>query len=236
MSAKIVDLSNYQAGFDFAAFKAGGGIAVICKASEGTSIADKSYRTFRPKALAAGLGFASYHFLRKGDMQAQAAYYLKCASPVQGERVVCDYEDASVPLTAAVDFLKAIRAADPSLQLTMYGSNVLEEALGTAKNDWLAANTSLWTAAYNNSGPGKYPTQVWPQWSLWQYSDNERVAGFYGAVDGNKFNGSDENCLKWFGPASAPEPQPEPGVGAFVSISVSGPVTITVNGVEVYSG
>jgi hypothetical protein len=73
---------------------------------------------------------------------------------------------------------------------------------------------------------------------LWQYSDNERVAGFSGAVDGNKFNGSDENCLKWFGPAAepAPEPQPEPGVGAFVSISVSGPVTITVNGVEVYSG
>jgi len=226
MAAKVVDLSRYQAGFDFEAFAEGGGIAVICKASEGSTIADSSYKTFRERARNAGLAFASYHFLRAGDMQAQASWYLKCACPVEGERVVADYEDDSVSLADLVAFLKAIRAADPTLQLTVYGSNVLEETIGAQTVDWLKENTSLWTAAYSST-PGSYPQQVWPFWSLWQYSDREEVDGFDGPVDGDVFNGDDAACLKWFGPAAAPAPEI-----ATVAITTTGKVRVVVNGQE----
>ena len=207
MSApKIVDLSRYQVGFDFLSFKQGGGIAVICKASEGASLADSSFRTFRSQAKSAGLAFASYHFLRPGDMQAQARFYLSTAQPADGERVVADYEDEDVSLADLVDFLQEIRAVAPSLQLTVYGSNVLEEMIGSQTVDWLAQNTSLWTAAYSSS-PGAFPAQVWPVWSLWQFTDAADVPGFDGPVDGDEFNGSDEACLKWFGPAAVPPPE-----------------------------
>lgn len=205
MAVICVDLSDYQAGFDFDAFKAGGGLGVICKATEGSWIEDQSYKAFRSAAKSAGVAFASYHFLRSGDMAKQASYYLDFAAPDQGERVVADYEDESVSLSDLVNFLKAVQAQRPDLQLTVYGSNVLEETLGSQTVDWLAQNTSLWTAAYSSS-PGKYPTQVWPFYSLWQYTDSVSVPGFNGSVDGNKFNGSNDLFLKWMGPGAAPSP------------------------------
>jgi lysozyme len=229
-SPKIVDLSRYQAGFAFVSFQQGGGLAVICKASEGTT-ADSSYKTFRSQAQSAGLAFASYHFLRPGDMQAQARFFLQTANPQNGERVVADYEDDNVSLADLVAFLQEVRALQPSLQLTVYGSNVLEEAIGSATNDWLAQNTSLWTAAYSSS-PGSYPTQVWPVWSLWQFTDAAAVPGFDGPVDGDNFNGSDELCLKWFGPSAAP-PEPAPPEVATVEITVTGSVKLIVNGQEI---
>jgi lysozyme len=231
MSApKIVDLSKWQEGFDFFSFQQSGGIAVICKASEDDNIADSCYAGFRRDAKNAGLGFASYHFLRPGDMEAQAEWYLSCANPDDGERVVADYEDASVSLNDLVDFLKAIQSLNSSLQLTVYGSNVLEETVGSQTVSWLADNTSLWTAAYSST-PGSYPQQVWPVWSLWQYTDCASVPGFDGDVDGNQFNGDDPACLRWFGPADAPAPPAEDV--PVVTITTTGKVTLIVNGQEV---
>jgi lysozyme len=225
-----VDISNYQAGFNFAQFKAGGGLGVILKASEGTTLADKSYPTFRPAALAAGLKVASYHFIRSGDMQEEARFYLRCAAPEHGERVVCDWEDAKVSVTDVVNFLKEIQSLRPSLQLTVYGSNVLEENVGA--NQWLADNTSLWTAAYTGtSNPGSYPTQIWPQWSLWQYTDAGVAPGFSQGVDCNRFNGSDANFLAWMGPADQPTPPPEAGT---VDMQVSDGVVVKINGQQVW--
>jgi lysozyme len=226
---KVVDLSRYQSGFNFTAFAMSGGLAVICKASEGSTIVDSSYATFREQALAAGLKFASYHFLRSGDMQEQARFYLRCAEPEHGERVVADFEDDSVSLDDLVAFLKEIRSIRPSLQLTVYGSNVLEESVGSSPNDWLHDNTSLWTAAYSSS-PGAYPQQVWPVWSLWQFTDNASVSGFNGSVDGDQFNGSDAQCLAWFGPADRPAPAPPHPSEPTVAITTTGNVRVIING------
>jgi len=45
-SVICVDLSNYQAGFNLQTFKDGGGLGVILKATEDTSIKDHSYPIF----------------------------------------------------------------------------------------------------------------------------------------------------------------------------------------------
>jgi GH25 family lysozyme M1 (1,4-beta-N-acetylmuramidase) len=227
MPVICVDLSRYQQGFDFPAFKASGGLGVICKATEGSTLQDSSYQTFRKEALAAGLKFASYHFLRPGDMRKQARFYLQHADPQDGERVVADHEDYGVSINELIEFLDEIRDEDPSLQLTVYGGNVLEEQLGGKPNEWLADNTSLWTAAYA-SAPGAYPSQVWPQWSLWQYSGSGSVPGFTGDVDLNVFNGPNSQFLKWMSPAAAADP-----AAPVVAIAVSAGVRLLVNGKEI---
>jgi lysozyme len=226
MGVICVDLSKYQAGFSFGDFAEAGGLGVILKASEGTTIKDSSYKTFRVEALAAGLKVASYHFFRSSDPVEQAEWYLKCATPDQGERVVCDVEDNTVEKGSVTNFLKHIRQTRPDLQLTVYTGHVGEEAEAQwGRFEWLAENTSLWTCQYSLS-PSPWASQTWPQWSLWQYTDQGRVAGFPGSVDCNRFNGSDENFLKWMGPALAAAPAPAGTVT--LTLSSSRPVTLIV--------
>lgn len=236
MAVICVDLSKYQAGFNFGAYKAGGGLGVILKASEGTTVKDSSYTTFRPQAEAAGLAIATYHFFQTSDATSQADWYLQCASPDQGERMVCDFEKDGTTIANMITFLKRIQAQRPDLQLTVYSGHLIKDQLGSSTNDWLAKNTSLWIAQYTSAAAPSWPKQVWPQWSLWQYSDQNSVPGFSGAVDTNRFNGPDANFLAWMGPAGvAPSPpQPEPGTQPTVAITLSSdrPVNLVVTAGE----
>jgi lysozyme len=195
-----VDLSSYQKGFNFEDFKAGGGLGVILKASEG-SFRDPDYSTFWDQAIDAGLAVGSYHFLRPGDMNDQASFLLNVVKPRQGERVVADYEIAGISLDDLVTFLQAIRTSRPDLQLTIYSGYLIKQQLGKKRNAWLANNTSLWLAQYTTGEPS-WPTATWPNWSLWQYTSQGTVAGFSRPLDCNRFDGANANFLKWMGPPS----------------------------------
>jgi GH25 family lysozyme M1 (1,4-beta-N-acetylmuramidase) len=198
-----VDLSHYQRGFNFGAFKDGGGLGVILKASEGQFSRDPDYSTFRQQALDANLAVASYHFLRPGDMEAQAQFFLGIVKPRQSERLVADYEVAGITIDDLIGFLTAIQGARPDLQLTVYSGFLIKEQLGSTRNDWLANNTSLWIAQYTTQSKPSWPTATWPTWSLWQYTDNGTVPGFSGVLDCDRFHGSDKNFIKWMGPPLA---------------------------------
>lgn len=199
-----VDLSRYQRGFNFQDFKNDGGLGVILKASQGVSFRDPDYSTFRQEALDAELAVASYHFLLPGDMEAQADFFLNVVNPRQRERVVADHEArAGRPpptLGELVSFLRAINDQRPDLQLSVYSGNVIKEQLGSTRNAWLAANTSLWIAHYTNRPEPLWPSATWPNWSLWQYTDHGDVQGLGQPLDCNRFNGSGANFLKWMGP------------------------------------
>lgn len=241
-SVICVDLSHYQAGFNFQSFKNGGGLGVILKATENTSIKDHSYPTFRAQALAAGLAVASYHFLHSGDIEAQAEFFLSAVNPRQSERVVADHEkpagESAPSLDDLIAFLQAIQSARPDLQLTVYSGNLIKEQLGSTRNAWLAENTSLWLAQYT-AGQPSWPSATWPAWSLWQYTDGGAVPGFGDPLDCDRFNGSGENFLKWIGPpslAASVTPKPIPraeGVKIAMTIEADGPVSLTINGVPV---
>jgi len=233
MTVICVDISRYQAGFNMQAFKDSGGLGVILKASEGTSIKDSSYDAHRANALAAGLAVASYHFFRPSDPETQADWFLECANVNWGERVVCDVEDPSCEKGSVKAFFQRIISQRPDLQLTVYTGHVGEEAEAEwGRSEWLAENTSLWTCQYASS-PSPWASETWPQWSLWQYTDNGSVPGFNGPVDCNKFNGSDENFLAWMGPVSEPAPAPTPSFSV-VDMTVSDGVQVSINGVVVW--
>ena len=206
----VIDLSHHNSVSSFAAVKSQGIVGVIHKCTEGRSIVDKMYESRKAHALAAGLKWSSYHFLRPGDMQGQMVHYVNIAKPVHGERMCLDYEISAVSindLCAAVQFLLDIGR---NLQITIYSGHLLKEKLGDARNEFLRANTSLWVAQYTTESP-TWPTGTYATWSLWQYSDGSvggtprNVAGVTLPVDCNMFNGSRENLEKWFGPAGVEE-------------------------------
>jgi GH25 family lysozyme M1 (1,4-beta-N-acetylmuramidase) len=235
-----VDLSHHNPEPNWAQLKAGGTLGVILKATEGTTYTDKTFATRRGRAKAAGLKVASYHFLKHGKVAAQMEHYLETVAPEPGERVVIDYEDAACVLADLRDAVRWLLSQPLDLQVTVYSGHLIKEQLGTTK-DVLLADTALWIAQYGSTV--SWPTATWPAWSLWQYTDKETVAGISAPVDGNRFNGSDDNFLKWFGPAGAepvpPEPEPLPempvvavsvplGVTVAVTNTSDGPVQVTV--------
>jgi lysozyme len=199
MASPVIDLSHHNPDPDWAAVKAAGVLGVIHKATEGAGYADPDRRPRLAAAYRAGLLIATYHFMRPGDMAAQVAFYLKTIDAAKGERVILDYEDPKIPVSDLRDAVQAIWDARPDLQITVYSGNLIKEQLGNA-SDPLLAKTSLWIAQYNNSGP-RWPTQVWPNWSLWQWTDSETVPGISRPVDGNKWNGTADSLARWLAPA-----------------------------------
>jgi GH25 family lysozyme M1 (1,4-beta-N-acetylmuramidase) len=207
MNPIVVDLSHWNPTPDWAALKAGGTVGVIHKATEGTGNVDGTLFDRAKAAMAVGLKWSTYHFLRPGSLPQQMDHYLKTINPVQGERVCLDYEDTGVHIGDLEYCVNYIRGKRPDLQITIYSGHVIKEQLGS-KTSQVLATTSLWLAQYSTTP--SWPTQVWPTWSLWQYTDKATVQGINAPVDGDKFNGSSEQCLAWFGPAgTVPEPQPK---------------------------
>jgi len=197
MTSPVIDLSHHNPTPDWQAIQAAGVVGVIHKATEGASYADPDRKPRLAAAYRAGLKIATYHFMRPGSMSWQMDHYLRTIDPANGERVVLDHEDAGVSLAnlkVAVSYLWAKR---PDLQITIYSGNLIKEQLG-GKPDDLLIKTSLWLAQY---GPTpKWPTAVWPAWSLWQWTDKEKVPGISAPVDGNKWNGTIDALKRWFGP------------------------------------
>lgn len=244
-TAKAIDLSHHNPEPNWPQLKAGGILGVILKATEGTSYVDPTYQARRAAALSAGFAVSSYHFFH-GNAEKEMAHYLKTVAPVQGERVCIDHEAEATlqQLEDAVAYLVSVR---PDLQISIYSGHLIKDQLGSKTSEILSKNTSLWVAQYNDKGPS-WPKQVWPQWSLWQFTDKAKVAGISQPVDGNQFNGSDENLVKWFGPVQSepapspdpdPAPKPEPQL-TLIRIAIDAPddalITITVNGKEIHNG
>jgi lysozyme len=233
----VVDLSHWNPTPDWKKLKADGCVGVIHKASEGTSYVDNMLFSRASAAIAAGLCWSTYHFLKAGNIQAQMDHYLKTVNPKQGERMCIDHEEKATlgELEAAVSYLHAKR---PDVQVTVYSGHLIKEQLGSAFNATLAA-TSLWIAQYTTAAAPSWPSGTWPQWSLWQYTDKASAAGVSAPVDGNRWNGDPANLPLWFGPATVappvPEPEPTP-TPATVSIAIAASpgtlISVTVNGVQ----
>lgn len=228
----VVDISHWQTEPDFTKVKAGGVVGIILKATEGTGYVDPTFMAREEKARKAGLITSSYHFLKHGSIGAQMSHYMRTAAPPPGGRVVIDYEDAACTLD---DLRAAVNELMPlQVQITIYGANGFLGAQLGGKRDELLATCPLWVASYTtNSQPTtKDLAATWPVWSLWQYTDKATVSGFSAPVDGNVFNGTDEQLVKWLSPAgSVPALVPQPPVEApivTVSINSDTPVNIVL--------
>ena len=235
MTAKCIDISHWQGFPRFDEVRAAGVVACIMKATEGASYIDPNRATNYIAATKAGIACCTYHWLKPGDAADQMRFYLDVVDPQPGERMVIDYEEDGCTLAdlhEAVDFLKS----DPrGLQVTVYSGHLLKEQLNGDCDEFLAANTDLWLAQYADADNISWSTGTYPQWTLWQYSETGSVSGIDGgAVDLDKFNGSDADLVAWISPAGK---QPGP-VLIPISIAITLPddaaITISINGDIVY--
>src|SRR5262245_60771015 len=238
MVSPVIDLSHWNPTPDWARIKEAGVVGVIHKATESTNyVYDTLFKRARA-AMNAGLCWSTYHFLRPGSMQAQMDWYLKTVNPVEGERVCLDHEDAGVSIANLEQCVQILQADPRKLQVCIYSGHVIKDQLGTTKTSAILATTSLWIAHYTSAAAPTWPKQVWPQWSLWQWTDKESIPGISAPVDGDRWNGSADALLAWFGPAGAtpaPEPEPEvPVVTLNVDLPASVGLKVKVNGGDEY--
>lgn len=226
MTVKCIDISHWQGFPDFRKVREAGVIAMIHKCTEGTGYSDPNRRKNCSNAIKAGIKVATYHWLKPGNNAAdQMEYYLDQLDPVPGERVVIDYEEDGCTLDmlkAAVQYLKD----DPrDLQVTVYSGHLLKGQLGSKRDAFLAENTDLWLAQYTSVAPS-WPTGTYSHWSLWQYSESGTMDGIENAnVDLNRFNGSDEQLLKWISPGAV---IPTPDADKVVLVEITAPPGVVV--------
>jgi lysozyme len=179
------------------AVKDGGIIAIIHKATQGQHFRDKTYHNRRQQAKDLGLLWGAYHFSTGEPVDEQVENFLSYAKPEDDELISLDWEPSDGPdmsLDGARKFVQMIKNETGRWPL-IYGGHLLRESL-LHKTDPVLANCPLWYARYSTFPIG-IPTQVWPTYTLWQYTDGNNGPEPHhtpgvGGADRNIFNGTEE--------------------------------------------
>jgi lysozyme len=216
INPKVVDIYHGDNVSDFGKAFAFGIRGVIHKATEGSALIDSAYVDRRKRATAAGMHWGAYHFIRPGNIAAQAQRFVEAAAPDADTLMALDHEDPNVSLGSAGQFVKAVEAVllerGLSQTLVLYSGFLIKEQIvgsSVGADDiafWGARR--LWLCAYpavhadGTFTPPTWPTQVWKTPWLWQYTgdgDGPRphdVPGLQTRMDINTFDGSDDDLAR----------------------------------------
>jgi lysozyme len=213
INPKVVDLSHYDDVQDkFAGTVAFGIRGVVNKLTEGVGNFDHSAGWRIGPAIAAGLLYGVYHFIRPGRIAEQATWFLQhhndlqAANPGVFIRIVLDYETDGVSLKDAEQWMTLVHEATGQWPLFYSYAAFLGERFtkaDLANPFW--KQVRLWLAAYNT-----HPT--WPScWDapfLWQYTGDGSGQGPHNVpgivlegskgIDINSFDGTDDElAAEW---------------------------------------
>lgn len=228
INPKVIDISHYDriVGRGFVDVRASGIVSVIHKASEGTGVIDSPYAARRADAVAAGLLWGAYHFMRPGHVQQQVDLFLRVAQPDDDTLLALDYEIGAVTLSDARIFVEQVEAKT-SRSVVVYSGNTIKEALGSRVDPFWGARR-LWLAQYASA------PQVQRSWQkpwLWQFTGDgsgpkpHQVPGIEieGGLDISSWDGTDDELrAQWSGyvekgdpvyPPPTEEPPVDPPAG-----------------------
>ncbi len=187
-----VDLSKWQGDVDFAQIKAAGKRYVFVKVSQGAGGVDPDYVRNLADARKAGLYVGSYHFYTT-DQTAQSQF--------DNITTHLDLKPGDLPLVVDIEILSKNTLPDLAAELKTfldligkkYGIKPIVYSGENFANEHLKgfADYPLWLAEYTNAQQPKLPLD-WQRWTFWQHTQDGRVAGVNGAVDLDRFNGSEE--------------------------------------------
>jgi lysozyme len=224
MADLVIDLSHWNTVSSWSKVKGAGIMAVIHKATEGSSYIDDQYHGRKSPALAEGLLWGAYHFLRPGNMATQAQHFVDTSG--QCDLYAADHEDPGVSLSDLKAFLSEVYELTGILPV-VYSGHVIKEQVGSSSDPELA-QYRLWLAQYSSSP--SWPTKIWPKWWIWQHTDQGDCPGIEGDTDLNQYDGTAQQLVDdWVGAEPVPEPEPEPGPAVVtVTISVAGNATVKV--------
>lgn len=181
----VLDVSNNRP-ISARDFKASGSVALIAKATEGTSFQDKTLSAHRTTAGINGKPFGSYLFLHPDSAGSEAAAYLKFARPRRGD--IQPIIDAEVTTMGTAELARRAQACARALEAKGYAP-ILYASAGIWTS-LVAAQPRLkrlrvWEAQY----PGRY-TRWFPRLAalrirlqhgvsvvMWQWTDSYAVGG-----------------------------------------------------------
>jgi len=204
----VIDVSHHQGSIDFHRVAAAGVVGVIHKATAGTTWIDKMYPTNRVKAQDAGLLWGAYHWGsgEPNTIAQQAAHFIEYARPDAKTLMALDYEPnvsgghrLGPDMTAAQAIVFAT-----DVQHALGRWPLLYTGLAMQGRLPRLPDCPLWWASYSDS-PHGIPTQIWPTWTLWQYTGDgfgqqpHDVDGIVGHCDRDKFNGDIHGLRRLWG-------------------------------------
>jgi lysozyme len=170
----IIDISHHNGTPNLANAQQAGILAIIHKATQGSTFVDPMYQPNLGQALALGMLWGAYHFGNGDDGVSQAEFFLSTVKPAPGTLLVLDFESntagSTMSLQEARDFVSHVETLT-GFWPGLYGGSYLKEQLGT-QIDPILQNCWLWLAQY---GPTAVLPPGWSQWTLWQYTDGHIV-------------------------------------------------------------
>jgi lysozyme len=199
----VIDISHFQGSPDFVKLRAGGITGLIHKATQGLKSSDPTFAAAKTAAPAAGLLFGAYHFATgDGTGAEQADWFLQTVEPDAKTLCVIDFEPnlsgTSMNLTQLLDWINTVRTKTNRWPVVYGGKSQLFPTIGSQTNDTLA-KCALWVAEYTSAAePPGIPTQIWPTWTMWQYTESGSVPGITTSVDRDRYNGTEEQLVAWW--------------------------------------
>lgn len=209
---RALDASSYQGAPDWVAVRASGVELVILKASEGTQNSLSTwFHQQAPKAAAAGLKVAAYHFANPaGDAGAQAAWFYgqshEVSSPdwirlSDGSAVPSRWLDLESGTGDLTLFARTFARWIPTLGFYSYKPFIQAHIQAGATD---LGNLPLWLAAYQSSCPA--PPAPWKAVSLWQNTSSASVPGILGRTDADLVLAKPQGVRPMFVNATVPSP------------------------------
>lgn len=182
-----VDIASYQAGINIAALPVD---FVIVKATEGTAYVNHDCARAVEQALAAGKVVGVYHYVNGAGAQGEADFFVsQCKGWIGRVIFAIDWESGGNRAWGNTSYLdavvKRVRAATGKPPLIYASSSAFPWAIAKA-ND-----CGTWVAQYASTQPTGFQTSPWhsKDWSgsclIRQYTDNLRISGWSGGLDGN---------------------------------------------------
>lgn len=180
----IVDMHHADGSYDLDEVKAGGVAALWHKATEGVTYKDRGFWTAMDRAGKAGLLRGAYHFASgTSDAVAQADEFIAVVNalvqPTDDVLLALDLEgglDEPETMTTAnaARFVERVRAVTGRWPVLYAGASKTRERFRRDPEALMRLrHCPLWLAQYGEMPtPGGIP-DVWPDWTLWQYTNGK---------------------------------------------------------------
>jgi lysozyme len=108
---QVIDVSDAQGRIDWQAVASSGIAVAMVKATEGETFAANTWHANQRGATQAGIKVVPYHFVRPGDMAAQAAHFQEVSGLTAGQAFALDWEGNRTANAADMEALGTALAA-----------------------------------------------------------------------------------------------------------------------------
>lgn len=199
-----IDVSHYQGTINWSSVKAAGIKFAYIKATESTTYTDPQFSANYGNAHSQKVIRGGYHFARPNlsGGAAQANYFAAHGGAWSRDNLTlpgmldleagCYGMSTSAMRTWILDFYNAYKAKT-SRDVVIYTS---PSWWNTCTGSWsgMSARSPLFVAHWTSAASPSIPAGF-PYWTFWQYSSTGSVSGISGAVDRDRFSGTEARLL-----------------------------------------